>query len=301
MKKRVLIVAGVATMALMTGCGGKKVETPPVESSAVTSTGIDTKETVDETKEDESSQENGEVAVEVEDDMDYTVFKAPNTTSDDAGEYVVMYGMIGDHLEDGSYEVYTANGMFVFNVDEHTIIEEGVELTNGTYVEVINTGVVTMSLPGQIANVLEVKVVNEEDVLAEGRNISELNNGSNSESSEDSGVMSIASDESVEVSEEIEESELSENTSDLEYPEVEYIGDDVIFFGEVKSIAVDADKDYVEYTVDTANGTKVFLVNKEMVIEDIKKGSNIKAVTDGVETRSIPGILSGVKKFELAE
>lgn len=276
MKKRVLLVAGVLGMALMTGCGNKEAK-EPVESVATTPTGMDSQETSEEAN--ETSEGTEEVVVEVNTDLDYSVFKAPETISDDAGEYVVMYGMIGNHLEDGSYEVNTANGLFVFSLNDDTIIEEGVELVNDTYVEVINTGVVTMSMPGQISNVLEVKVVNAEDVLAEGRTIEEFYGASSNP----------------------EDVVLIEDVDYTVYPEVEYNEDktEAIFYGEVKAI-LESDEG-LQYTVDTANGTKVFNVSADVVKDNIENGNYIKAVTDGTETRSIPGILSNVSVFEIAE
>ena len=280
MRKRLLIITGVLGMALMTGCGSKQEDKKPVESVVEASTDSETSEVVNETKE---VKESDEVAVIEEDTMDYSVFKAPETISEEGedGERVVMYGMLGELDDSGFYEVYTCNGMFVFRINDDTIVEEGVELSSGTYVEVINTGVVTMSLPGQIANVLELKVVNAEDVVAEGRSIDELLNKTVDQ----------------EVSDEAELVEGSE--VDKTYPEVEYDGNNATFYGEVKEIT--EEDDTVSYTVDTANGTKVFIVSKDLVSEDIKEGSNIKAVTDGIETRSIPGILSGVSSFELTE
>lgn len=279
MRKRLLIITGVLGVALMTGCGSKQEDKKPAESVVETSTDSETSEVVNETKE---VKESDEVAVIEEDHMDYSVFKAPETISEEGedGERVVMYGMLGELDDSGFYEVYTSNGMFVFRINDDTIVED-VELSSGTYVEVINTGVVTMSLPGQIANVLELKIVNAEDVVAEGRSIDELLNKTVDQ----------------EVSDEAELVEGSE--VDKTYPEVEYDGNNATFYGEVKEIT--EEDDTVSYTVDTANGTKVFIVSKDLVSEDIKEGSNIKAVTDGIETRSIPGILSGVSSFELTE
>lgn len=280
MRKRLLIITGVLGMALMTGCGSKQEDKKPVESVVETSTDSETSEVVNETKE---VKESDEVAVIEKDPMDYSVFKAPETISEEGedGERVVMYGMLGELDDSGFYEVYTSNGMFVFRINDDTIVED-VELSSGTYVEVINTGVVTMSLPGQIANVLELKIVNAEDVVAEGRSIDELFNKTVDQ----------------EVSDEAELVEGSE--VDKTYPEVEYDGNNATFYGEVKEIT-EEDEDTISYLVDTANGTKKFIVSKELVSEDIQEGSNIKAVTDGIETRSIPGILSGVSSFELME
>lgn len=280
MRKRLLIITGVLGMALMTGCGSKQEDKKPVESVVETSTDSETSEVINETKE---VKESDEVAVIEEDPMDYSVFKAPETISEEGedGERVVMYGMLGELDDSGFYEVYTSNGMFVFRINDDTIVED-VELSSGTYVEVINTGVVTMSLPGQIANVLELKIVNAEDVVAEGRSIDELFNKTVDQ----------------EVSDEAELVEGSE--VDKTYPEVEYDGNNATFYGEVKEIT-EEDEDTISYLVDTANGTKKFIVSKELVSEDIQEGSNIKAVTDGIETRSIPGILSGVSSFELME
>lgn len=278
MKKRNLVVMLLLGMALVTGCGGGKSD----DSRVTTPTGIDStvseSEEVENTEASNSETDESVENVVTEDNMDYSVFKAPDTTSDDAGEYVVMYGMIGDYLEDGSYEVYTANGVFVFKISDDTIMEDGVELVTGTYVEVINTGIVTMSLPGQIANVLEVKVVNAEDVLVEGRTIDELYN-----------VPSV------------EDSMNVETQSKSVYPEVEYSqdGTEVIFYGEV--VSIDESDDTLEYTVDTNNGVKIFNVGKNLVTDGIEVGTYVKAVTDGIETRSIPGILSGVSVFEVVD
>lgn len=278
MKKKNLVVMVLLGMALVTGCGGGKSD----NSRVTTPTGIDStvseSEEVENTEASNSETDESVENVVTEDNMDYSVFKAPDTTSDDAGEYVVMYGMIGDHLEDDSYEVYTANGVFVFKISDDTIMEDEVELVNGTYVEVINTGIVTMSLPGQIANVLEVKVVNAEDVLVEGRTIDELYNAPS-----------------------VEDNMNVETQSKSVYPEVEYSQDgiEVIFYGEV--ISIDESDDILEYTVDTNNGVKVFNVERNLVTDGIEVGTYVKAVTDGIETRSIPGILSGVSVFEVVD
>lgn len=278
MKRKVLAVVGVVGLSLMTGCGQKEVSKnvenvveSTVDSSIQESSVSESTDESTDTTPDESN-----TVVDLENDMDFSIFKAPESESDDGSEYVIMYGMLGDHLDNDWYEVYTANGTFVFSINEHTVIEEGVELTNGTFVEVINTGVVTMSLPGQIADVLEVKVVDESDVLVEGRSIEEFRINSDNTLSENMDNVTV--DYSI-------------------YPDVIYDNEknEVTFFGEVAKVDVlDNVKDYYVYT---ANGDKIFHINNDMDI-DASIGSYVMVVTDGIETRTLPGELSGIKSVE---
>lgn len=118
---------------------------------------------------DESVAENADENVNMSADpfanINYAIFKAPEEVQVDEGRMVETYGYIYDK-DSEYYDIYTANGPFRFQYDK--------ELSLHGCVVVVNTGITTMSYPGIIAQVKEVRDVAVDEVLVEGMSLDDL-------------------------------------------------------------------------------------------------------------------------------
>lgn len=216
-------------------------------------------------------------------DVNYSVFKAPVEVGSDEEKMVETYAYIYD--KDGEfYDVYTVNGPFRFQYDK--------DLPMHGCVVIVNTGITTMSYPGIIADVREVRDVAVDEVLVDGMSLDDLFK-----------VESVTDTDAVKETtvHDPENFKVEEAVVDVDYtvyPDVAYNADntEAVYYCEVADVSEDAGDGIVTYTVYTANGMKEAQLDKNSdVYVDAAIGDYITITSSGAETRSYPGGLMDIK------